>query len=239
MAIGPGTVSPMATKHFTPKLFAFLRDLEENNDRDWFKAHQDLYEEHVREPALEFVNDFAAPLARISPHFVADSRKVGGSVFRIQRDTRFSKDKTPYKHHTGIQFRHSATMGDVHAPGFYLHLEPSNCYAGIGMWRPATADAYRIRDAIAADPAGWKRAAHGAKFRGIYSLDGDSLQRPPRGFDPDHPLIEDLKRKDFIAGTRLTQKEVTSAGFLDEYARMCRTGSPFMRFLCAAVDVPF
>ena len=84
----------MATGYFTPKLFKFLRDLEANNDRTWFKANQDRYIEDVREPALDFINDFADPLAKISPHFVADTRTVGGSLFRIQRDTRFSKDKT-------------------------------------------------------------------------------------------------------------------------------------------------
>ena len=86
-----------------------------NEDQKWFKAHQDDYESFVREPALDFVNDFAAPLKKISPHFVADSRTVGGSLFRIQRDTRFSKDKTPYKLNTGLQFRHIAASEK--APG--------------------------------------------------------------------------------------------------------------------------
>ena len=83
----------MSNSYFTPQLFAFLRDLANNNDREWFKANQKTYEAVIREPALDFINDFAAPLARISPHFVADSRTVGGSLFRIQRDTRFSKEK--------------------------------------------------------------------------------------------------------------------------------------------------
>ena len=229
----------MTAEYFTPKLFGFLRDLAENNDREWFKAHQDRYEESVREPALDFINDFEKPLRSISEQFVADSRKVGGSLFRIQRDTRFGKDKTPYKTHTGIHFRHFATRDNVHAPGFYLHLEPGRVFAGLGLWRPATADAYAIREKISDEPGRWKRAAHGKRFSDVYSLEGDSLKRPPRGFDPEDPLLDDLKRKDFLGSTKLTQKAVTSPTFLDDYAKLCRAGSPFMRFLCEAVGVTF
>lgn len=228
----------MGTRYFTPKLFAFLRELGENNDRTWFKEHQQDYEAWIREPALEFINDVAAPLAKISPNFSADSRAVGGSLFRIQRDTRFSKDKTPYKTNTGMQFRHVLAK-DVHAPGFYIHLEPGECYMGIGLWRPETKVAYAIREAIAADPTGWKRASRGKRFADVFDVTGDSLVRPPKGFHADHPLIEDLKRKDFIAGTRLTQREVTSDRFMEGFIDNARRASPFMRFLCEAVGVPF
>ena len=228
------------TRHFTPKLFAFMRDLKENNDRDWFKAHQDLFEEHVREPALQFIEDFSAPLLGVSEHFTADARKVGGSLFRIQRDARFSKDKTPYKTHVGIHFRHVATRDDVHAPGFYLHLEPRGSFAALGLWRPSTPHAYAIRGGIVDDPAGWKRAAHGKKFTGVYgALEGESLKRPPRGFDPDHPLMEDLKRKDFIASTRLRQADITAGGFMQAYLATVKAGTPFMRYLCGAIGVGF
>lgn len=229
----------MSKRYFTPKLFAFLRELAENNDREWFKANQDAYEKYVREPALDFINDIAGPLKGISEHIVADSRKVGGSLFRIQRDIRYTKDKTPYKTHAGIHFRHFATRGDVHAPGLYLHLEPANCFAGAGLWRPATANAYAIRHRIADESGQWKRAAHGKRFSHVFALAGESLKRPPKGFDPAHPLIDDLKRKDFLGSAKLTQKQVTSPGFLDEYVRICRAGAPFMRFLCEAIDVPF
>ena len=228
----------MSKRYFTPKLFAFLKDLAENNDREWFKAHQDAYEEYVREPALEFINDFAAPLKKISPHFVADSRTVGGSLFRIQRDTRFSKEKTPYKTNTGLQFRHIGGR-DAHAPGFYLHIEPGECFMGVGLWRPETKVAYEIRHAIADDPAGWKRASRSKRFTDVFTVGGDSLKKAPRGFDEDHPLIEDLKRKDFIASTRVTQKSITSDHFMEDFACNCRRGAPFMKFLCEAVGVPF
>ena len=226
------------TRHFTPDLFRFLRDLEANNERDWFNANKDRYIDAVQEPALQFISDFGPRLARISPHFRADARVQGGSLFRIYRDTRFGKDKTPYKTNTGVHFRHERSK-DAHAPGYYLHLQPGECFMGVGLWRPETAVAYRIREAIAADPAGWRRAAKGKRFTDLYSLAGESLQRPPKGFDPDHPQVEDLKRKDFIASRRLTQRQVTSDGFIDEFEAYAKRATPFMAFLCAAVGVDF
>ncbi len=228
-----------ADRHFTPKLFEFLRDLEANNDRAWFKANQDRYEEHVKEPALRFINDFAVRLRKISPHFVADSRPVGGSLFRIHRDTRFSKDKTPYKTNTGVHFRHERAK-DAHAPGYYLHLDPAGSFGGVGIWHPETKVQYQIRDAMADDPARWKRATRGKKFADVFgSVDGERLKRPPKGFDPDHPLIDDLKLKSFVASTRFSQKQITAPGFIDDFAANCRTGTPFVEFLCQAVGVPF
>ena len=101
--------------YITPKLFSFLRDLKNNNDREWFEANKDRFEEEVRSPLLAFIDDFAEPLYKISPHFRADARKSGGSLFRIYRDVRFSKDKTPYKTHAGVHFRHERAK-DAHAP---------------------------------------------------------------------------------------------------------------------------
>lgn len=228
----------MGNTYFTPKLFGFLRDLDENNNREWFKAHQADYERYVREPALDFINDFAEPLKRISEHFVADTRKVGGSLFRIQRDTRFAKDKTPYKQNTGMQFRHVMAK-DAHAPGFYLNIQPGECYMGVGLWRPETKVAYQIRESIDANQAAWKRASRSKRFTDVYQLAGDSLTRPPRGFDEDHPLIDDLKRKDFIASVRLTQKQVTSDHFLQDFTDYSKRAVPFMKFLCEAAGVQF
>ncbi len=230
----------MSRRYFTSELFSFLNDLARHNDREWFKANQARYEEHVREPALEFITDFGERLAAISPNFVADSRKVGGSLFRIQRDTRFAKDKTPYKTNTGMHFRHVRAK-DAHAPGFYVHLEPRASFAGVGIWGPDSASATKIRRAIVDDPTGWRKAAYGKRFSDIYAMDdhGDKLKRPPRGFDPDHRYIEDLKRRHFLGSTKLTQARISGGGFLDDYTAMCRRAAPFMQFLCAAVEVPF
>lgn len=224
--------------YFSNKTFAFLRDLEANNDRAWFKANKQRYDATIKEPALDFIEDFAAPLARISKHFVADPSPVGGSLFRIHRDTRFSNDKTPYKTNTGVHFRHFMAK-DAHAPGFYLHVQPGECFMGVGLWRPETRVAYAIREHIDENQAEWKKATRSQRFTDVYALRGESLTRPPKGFDEGHPLIDDLKRKDFIASTRLAQRTVTSGDFMATFTDHCRRAIPFMRFLCDAVGVPF
>lgn len=228
----------MPHKYFTPKTFAFLRDLEANNNRPWFKERKDVYDSVIKEPALDFIEDFGPYLAKISKHFLADPSPVGGSLFRIQRDTRFGKDKTPYKTNTGMHFRHFLAK-DAHAPGFYLHIEPGGCFAGIGLWRPEPVVANQIRQVIADNPGRWKRVAHGKPTSTYWGQDGEKLKRPPKGFDPGHPLIEDLKRKDFLATARLTQRQVTGSGFLEDWAAMCKAGSGYVKFLCEAVGVPF
>ncbi len=228
----------MAQRYFTPGTFAFLRALKRNNDRDWFKANQARYEDKVREPALDFIADFEAPLHAISPHFVALAKKSGGSLFRIYRDVRFSKDKSPYKTHTGVHFRHEQGK-DAHCPGYYLHVEPKSVFVAAGIWRPDGPTVQAIRELIAADAAGWKKAVGGKRFSNHFALEGASLKRPPRGFDPDHPAIDDLKRKDFIAVARLGEGFVTSDGFLKDVTAKWRAATPMMRFLCDAIGVPF
>ena len=220
-----------------PALFAFLRELRENNDRAWFEANRGRYISEVRGPMLDFIAAFAEPLAEISPHFRADPRANGGSLFRIYRDTRFSRDKTPYKTNVGAHFRHAAGK-DAHAPGFYLHLEPGRCFAGCGIWRPGGEAVGRIRDAIADRPGAWGRIT-GDSFCETFTLMGDSLKRPPRGYDAGHPLIGDLKRKDFIARAEVSEADAAAPGFLDCFAGIARSGGPFVRFLSEALGVPF
>jgi uncharacterized protein (TIGR02453 family) len=220
---------------FGPELFAFLAELRDHNDRDWFAANKDRYEAHVLDPALAFVEDFGYRLQEISPHFAADPRRSGGSLFRIYRDTRFSKDKSPYKTSTGIQFRHKRAK-DVHAPGYYLHLAPGEVFAGGGIWHPDTPTLTAIRDAIVRDPDRWRRAT---ELGDGLALGGDTLKRVPSGFDKEHPHAEDLKRKDFFASVKLSEEQATAPGFLGHYTRVCTSLAPLMRFLCDAVAVAY
>ena len=149
---------------FGPELFSFLTDLRANNDREWFAANKDRYERDLLEPSLAFIEDFAPRLDKISPHFRADARPSGGSLFRIYRDTRFSKDKSPYKTNLGIHFRHERAK-DAHAPGYYLHIGPGEVFAGGGIWHPGTEGATRIREAIVADSERWRRATRAGDVR--------------------------------------------------------------------------
>ena len=177
-------------------------------------------------------------LHAISPHFRADPRPVGGSLFRIHRDTRFSKDKSPYKTHIGIHFRHELASS-AHAPGFYLHLEPRQTFLGAGIWRPETEPLAQIRAAIAKDPDRWRGATRAQEFTDVYDLGGDSLKRAPAGFDPEHPLIDELKRKDFIAMRSLSDKAACSRGFLEETAGTFAVAGPLVHFLCDAIGVRY
>lgn len=218
--------------HFKPSFFTFLSELKNNNTREWFQENKDRYRAEVQEPLLEFIASFSEPLAKISPHFVADPRPAGGSMFRIYRDVRFSRDKSPYKTHAAAQFRHREGR-DVHAPGFYLHLEPKDVFMGAGLWHPTGPTLGDIRTAIVTDPKRWREVISGLK------LGGESLKRGPRGFDPDHPMIEDLKRKDFVTFSSSTQKAACSSGFLSVFTKSCEEAAPMVRFLTRAVGLDF
>ena len=228
----------MATAYFTARTIRFLSELAINNHRDWFLEHQGEYEAHVREPALRLIRDFAPHLKRISKHFVAVDRKVGGSLMRVQRDVRFAKDKTPYKTNIGIQFRH-AVGKDVHAPGLYLHIEPSGCFLGSGIWHPESAVLERIREHILEKPTRWKAATRDAAFRQVFELGGESQKRPPRGIDKDHPLLEDLLRKDHIAGAPLREKDAISSRLPELLEKSFSVSRPYLKFLCEALELPF
>ncbi len=227
-----------AKRHFTPKLFRFLEELTVNNKRPWFEANRDRYEGDLRAPALRFIEAFGPHLRRVSPHFRADPRPVGGSLFRIHRDVRFSKDKSPYKTHLGIHFRHELGKG-AHAPGFYLHIDPTGSFLGVGIWRPEKDALSKIRDAIVGNPTAWKRARDAKRFKEAFTLEGDALKRPPRGYPPEHRFVEDLKRKDFIALREIPKSHVTSKDFAENLESACKDGKPFVRFLCGALEVPF
>ena len=223
--------------HFGPELFDFLRQLGDNNNRDWFAANKPRYESAVKDPMLRLIADFGPRLRRISRHFIADPRPVGGSLFRIYRDTRFSRDKAPYKTWVAARFGHEKRSKDVHTPGFYLHLQPGEVYAGSGIWHPDAGALRAIREAIVERPEEWCKVTRGAKFRATLELGGESLKRAPKGFDAEHPLIEDLRRKDFVAGARLEEKDALRPDFLDRYVAVCETAAPFVKFLTEALDL--
>lgn len=228
----------MTNPYFSKQTFNFLAALAANNNREWFDAHQQDYEDMVRTPALAFISDMAEEMPAISPHFRASSKKAGGSLMRIHRDIRFGKDKTPYKTNIGIQFRHEAGK-DIHAPGYYVHIEPDGCFVGAGLWRPDADALSKIREAIVKNGDAWVAAHDDKTFSKHFTLEGDTLASAPRGYAKDHPLVDDLKRKDFISLAELRDATVTSGNFRPQVVERFRQAAPYMRFLCKALVVRF
>lgn len=224
---------------FSKSFFAFFRSLKANNERAWFEANKERFRTIVQAQMSEFIAAMAPELRKISKEFVADPRPNGGSMFRIHRDVRFARDKRPYKEHAACQFRHRFAR-DVHAPGFYVHLAPGEVFVGGGLWMPESEALARVRGAIAAKPGLWKKAVATKNFVAQFGgLEGESLTRPPRGFASDHPLIADLKRKSFVATRISSERAAQSPEFVNEVAAAFRALGPLMRFLCAALDVPY
>lgn len=223
---------------FSKSTFDFLRELSVNNNRNWFEQNKARYESAVREPALDFIEAMAPTLEKFAPSFRAEARKTGGSLMRVYRDTRFARDKTPYKTNIGIQFRHMLGK-DVHAPGFYLHIAADECFFGAGSWHPESAVLGKFRDHVANHPERWFSIRDDKKFRARWELRGESLTRPPRGYDARHPAIEDIKRKDFLCLSPVSAAEVTGTGIFKLAGRRFAETEPFMRFLCEALDLTY
>ncbi|MBI2569450.1 MAG: DUF2461 domain-containing protein [Candidatus Schekmanbacteria bacterium] len=224
--------------HFHQDFLEFFRDLAANNNRDWFQSNKQRYETVVMSPALHFIADFAPHLHQISSHFTAVAKASGGSFFRIHRDTRFSPDKRPYKEHAGIHFRH-ASAGDPHTPGFYLHLAPGQCGAGIGIWRPDNPTLNRIRGAIVASPDAWAEVKEALSRREYAMTDEDALKKAPAGFPKDHAHVEDLKKKSFAAFRTLSDEEVCAPDFMSNFTAICQECAPLNAFLCKSLALPF
>ena len=223
---------------FTKATFKFLDELAANNNRAWFEENKPRYESLVRGPALEFIAAMAPAFDKFAPHFRTDPRKMGGSLMRVFRDTRFSRDKTPYKTNIGIQFRHELGK-DVHAPGFYVHIATDECFFGAGCWHPDPDALGKMRDLIVENPKKWFAVRDDKKLAAHWIFAGDSLSRPSRGYAASHVAIEDLKRKDFIALADLSKAEAIGPELVKLAAARFSTAVPLMRFLCEAVGAQY
>lgn len=230
----------MSTFKGLPKdFFVFFKELKANNERAWFEENKQRYKDSVVAPLSDFITAMAPRVAKISKHIVADPRPNGGSMFRIYRDVRFAKDKSPYKTHAGVHFRH-ALGRHAHVPGYYMHFATDEVFFGGGIWMPEPDALGKIRRAIAGEPKAWKKVVEDKTFAAAFNgIDGEALSRPPKGFDAEHPYIGDIKRKSFFAMTESTPKVAQSPALLDEVEKSFRAAKPLMKFVCDALDAPF
>jgi len=231
-------VSRSVDAAFGAETLRFLQELSANNNREWFNANKSRYESLVLDPSLAFIQSMQRPLETFAPHFTAVPKRVGGSLMRVYRDTRFGRKSEPYKTNIGIQFRHERAK-DVHSPGYYIHIEPGEVFIGVGMWRPEPPALAAIRTRIADRGPEWRAASRARSFVRHFEFAGETLVRPPRGYGKDHPAIEDIKRKDFIAIKQLGVRDPLAPGFRSDVIAAFRAATPYMQFLCKAVGIPF
>lgn len=229
----------MTFQGFDKQLVTFLKGLAKNNDKKWFDANKPRFREHVQDPMLACIEAMAKKLEAISPHLTAVAKRQGGSLQRIYRDTRFSKDKSPYNTYIAARFAHDQCEGGT-APGYYLRIDTKNVTLGCGIWQPDTPLVNAIRQAIVDDPKAWQKAKGNKRFANEFGeLQGESLKRPPRGFDPEHPCVDDLRRKDFVGFCELPHGDLFDKSFVTKVGNVYRTAKPLMQFLCGALELPF
>lgn len=223
---------------FPPGTLDFLFDLALNNNREWFTQNKHRYEEFVVAPSLDFIAAVGERMPKLSEHITCIPKRVGGSLFRIYRDVRFARDKRPYKTNIGIHFRH-AQARNAHAPGYYFHIGVDECFLGGGMWRPDGAALQRIRTRIVEKPEEWKKILRSRKFTGNFEFRGEALKRPPKGFPPEHGLLEHLKRKDFIGISNFDHGLILDPDIVDYALELYAAAQPLMRFLCDSQELQY
>jgi uncharacterized protein (TIGR02453 family) len=218
----------MRAPRFTAESLRFLRALARNNRRDWFGAHRDDYEAHVRAPMAEIVSRLAGDFRDFGPEFVADPKT---SMYRIYRDVRFSENKAPYKTHVAASFP-ARGLPRHEGAGLYFHVSPHDVWIGGGMYAPPPPLLYAVREHIAANPRRLRTLVESPAFRrDIGALEGERLQRVPRGFPKEHPAAEYLKFRQFLAGREFEPAFATSPKFYSTLLALFRRAAPLMRFL--------
>jgi uncharacterized protein (TIGR02453 family) len=224
---------------FTQRALRFFRGLTRHNEKTWFEAHREEYESEVRQPMRELIEELDALFGKFAPEIGGDPKR---SMFRINRDIRFSKDKSPYKTHAACWFHHRnaarsvGSEADAGSAGFYFHLEPGGrSMIGAGLWMPPRPQLNKLRDAIARDPKAFDRLARSIPRRFGGLDDEGALKRMPRGYAEDHPAAKWLRFQSFTSGRTLTDAQVTSASLASLLAREYEALLPLVRWLNSAL----
>jgi len=223
---------------FTAETLRFFKQLAAHNNKEWFEAHRDDYENNVREPMRDLVEELDVRFARFAPEIGGDPKR---SMFRINRDIRFSKDKSPYKTNAGCWFHHRSASRKVGSEaaegsaGFYFHLQPGKSFIGAGVWMPPRPQLNKLRSAIAEKPEGFVRMVQSLpkRFGGV--SDEGALKRMPRGYSEDHPAAKWLRYQSFTSGRTLTDTQVTSTSLASFLAKDYEALLPLVRWLNSAL----
>jgi uncharacterized protein (TIGR02453 family) len=217
-----------AFPQFTAETLRFLRGLKRNNRREWFNARRDVYESEVRQPMTAIVERLADDLRSFAPEFVASPK---ASMFRIYRDTRFTEDKRPYKTHVAAVFP-TRGLPRHEAAALYFHVSADELWIGGGLYAPQTAQLHAVREHIATDFKRLRAIVESPQFRRTFgALDGDRLQRAPRGFPKDHPAGDYLKYRNFLAGAEFPPALAATNRFYPTLLDVFRRAAPLARFL--------
>jgi uncharacterized protein (TIGR02453 family) len=214
---------------FPKEGIAFLQKLKRNNNREWFEKHKTDYETFVKLPMQSLIASLQPYFDRFAPEFDANPKR---SLFRIYRDIRFSKDKTPYKTHVAAHFVIRGKPKGIEGSGYYLHIEPGEIFLGGGIYMPDGDQLKKIRRAIAAKADDFLSIIEKKNFKKRFGkLEGERLQRVPQGFEPDHPMAEWLKLKQFFVGVTLPEQKCFSELFPETIADIFEDAVPLVRFL--------
>jgi uncharacterized protein (TIGR02453 family) len=218
----------MAGPRFTSESLRFLKALKRNNRREWFAAHRDDYEAHIRQPMLAIIDRLADDFREFGPEFVASPKT---SMYRIYRDVRFSENKAPYKTHVAANFP-TRGLPKHEGAGLYFHVSADEVWVGGGMYSPPSPNLHVVREHIAANSRRLRTLVESPAFRReVGALEGERLQRVPRGFPKDHDAVEYLKYRQFLAGREFAPSFATAPRFYDGLLGVFRRIAPLMRFL--------
>jgi uncharacterized protein (TIGR02453 family) len=228
MARRPAATAANAPIFFTGKALTFLRALKRNNDGEWFRAHRGDYVTHIQEPLHRLLETLNEDLHDVAPELACTARE---STFRMYRDTRFSEDKTPLKTHVAWSLR-PRSFPKGYAAGLYAQFDPSETWIGGGLYHPEPAVRTAEREHIAAHHRRLTRIVEAPAFRAhLGALEGDTLTRVPRGFDPAHPAAPYLKFKDWMVSRTLPGTFVTEPAFYPALLAIFSAAAPLVRFL--------
>lgn len=214
---------------FSPEAFRFLRSLKRNNKREWFQSRKGVYEELVKHPMMAVVFELAKECKSFAPEVGFDPQK---NVLRIYRDTRFSKDKTPYKTNVAASFPFGTYGKNMDSPGLYLHLEPGEVFVGGGLYLPNSLQIRKIRESLQKNPDAFLDIVEDREFKKHFGkISGDILKTAPRGISADHPMTDYLRLKQFFVSRTFEESVALKKDFPKKIAKEFKLMMPLLRWI--------